>query len=121
MAKISLEERIARTQTKLARSKEEIKSLQRRMREAERKANTKRLIERGMILESLIDGAETLTNEEIRDVLTAALIPLESDNAAQDSNMKAPTSIIIIILRTFLDCVRRRPRCAGSVKGSSKQ
>ena len=35
----------------------------------ERKARTKRLIERGAILESLVYGADTFTNEQIKSFL----------------------------------------------------
>ena len=49
------------------------KQLIQKEKEAERKARTRRLIERGAIVESLIDGAEALTNEEIKAILTAAL------------------------------------------------
>ena len=121
MARNSLDERIAKAQAKQAQSKEKIRLLQQRMRAEERKAKTKRLIERGMIIESLIDGADALTNEEIRDILTDALIPIESENVAQDRHMEAPPPIIVIIMRTFLDCIRRRPRCKGSVKGTVKR
>ena len=38
-------------------------------KERERKARTKRLIERGAILESLIPEADTFTNEQIRAFL----------------------------------------------------
>lgn len=37
---------------------------------AERKARTRRLIERGAIVEGFIPDAETLTNDEIKTILT---------------------------------------------------
>ncbi len=42
------------------------KRLVQEQKEQERKDRTRRLIERGAILESLIDGAETFTNEQIK-------------------------------------------------------
>ncbi len=38
-------------------------------KEADRKARTKRLIERGAILESLVSGAASLTNDQIKAFL----------------------------------------------------
>ena len=38
----------------------------------ERKARTRRLIERGAIAESFVDNAETLTNDEFKAVLSRA-------------------------------------------------
>ncbi len=38
-------------------------------KQADRKARTKRLIERGAILESLISGADTFTNDQIKAFL----------------------------------------------------
>ncbi|GHU57239.1 hypothetical protein AGMMS49975_22360 [Clostridia bacterium] len=61
------------TTEKITRVEEEIKQLEnarkkliQQQKEQERKARTSRLINRGAILESLIDGAETLTNEQIK-------------------------------------------------------
>jgi len=56
-------------------------------KEAERKARTKRLIERGAILESLIDGAETLTNEQIKAFLFKTV---QSDYARRILNGMKP-------------------------------
>lgn len=66
-------ERIAETKDKITQYENQMKQLIQKQKDAERKARTKRLIERGAILESLIDGAETFTNEQIKAVLTAAL------------------------------------------------
>ena len=72
MAK-TLNERIAETKEKISQYENQVKRLVQQQKEAERKARTRHLIERGAILESLIDRAETLTSEEIKAVLTAAL------------------------------------------------
>ena len=59
---ISIEEKI----TQLENRK---KKLVQKQKTDERKARTKRLIERGAILESLIDGAAELTNDQITHIL----------------------------------------------------
>ena len=64
---------------KIAKAEEEIRQLQNRKRkllnqkkDAERKARTHRLIERGAILESLLEKPEQYSNEQIKDVLEIA-------------------------------------------------
>jgi len=58
---------------KINQQQNQMKQLVQQQKEADRKVRTRRLIERGAILESLLDGAETLTNDEIKAILTAAL------------------------------------------------
>ncbi len=62
----------------IAKAEEEIKQLQNRRKKLlsqkkneERKARTHRLIERGAILESLLEEPERYTNEQIKHVLEA--------------------------------------------------
>jgi len=74
MAK-TYDERIAETKEKITQYENQYKRLLQQRKELERKARTRRLIERGAILESLIDGAETLTNEEIKAILERSLLP----------------------------------------------
>lgn len=69
----TIDQRIAETKEKISQYEKQIKQLVQKQREAERKARTHRLIERGALLESLLDGVESLTNEDIKAVLTAAL------------------------------------------------
>ena len=64
---------------KIAKAEEEIRQLQNRKRkllnqkkDAERKARTHRLIERGAILESLLEKPEQYSNEQIKDLLEIA-------------------------------------------------
>ena len=64
----------------IAKAEEEIRQLQNRRRkllnqkkDEERKARTHRLIERGAILESLLEEPEQYTNEQIKHVLEAVL------------------------------------------------
>jgi len=72
MAKTQIE-RIAGIEAEIKQLENRRKKLLQQQKEQERKVRTRRLIERGAILESLLDGAETLTNEEVKAVLSAAL------------------------------------------------
>ena len=72
MAKTQIE-RIAGIEAEIKQLENRRKRLLQQQKEQERKVRTRRLIERGAILESLLDGAETLTNEEVKTVLSAAL------------------------------------------------
>jgi len=72
MAKTQIE-RIAGIEAEIKQLENRRKRLLQQQKEQERKVRTRRLIERGAILESLLDGAETLTNEEVKAVLSAAL------------------------------------------------
>jgi len=66
-------ERISNIQVQIQQLENERKRLMQFQKEAERKARTKRLIERGAILESLISGAENLTNEQVKYFLAQVL------------------------------------------------
>lgn len=64
----------------IAKAEEEIRQLQNRKKKLlnqkkaeERKARTHRLIERGAILESLLEQPERYSNEQIKDLLETAL------------------------------------------------
>ena len=64
----------------IAKAEEEIKQLQNRKRKLlnqkkaeERKIRTHRLVERGAILESLLEQPEQYTNEQIKGLLETAL------------------------------------------------
>ena len=67
--------KITEQQKQLENRKKELLS---RQREEERKKRTKRLIERGAILESLIDNAETFTNEQIQAFWLIRLQPTQT-------------------------------------------
>jgi hypothetical protein len=62
-------ERIAATREKISQYENQMKQLLQKQKAQERKERTLRLIERGAILESLIDGADSLTNEQIKTLL----------------------------------------------------
>ncbi|MGL5514510.1 MAG: DUF3847 domain-containing protein [Sporomusa sp.] len=81
--------------TKIEKTKMEIRQLENRAKrltqahsQLERKARTRRLIQRGAILESFIPDAETMTNEQIQSILLAAFhttAAIEALKKARDS------------------------------------
>jgi len=98
----SFDEKIENINGNIEATEKEIRQLENKAKrltgahsQLERKARTRRLIERGAILESLIPEAETLTNEQIQSVLlaafhtTAAVEALKKarDSAATDSSL----------------------------------
>ena len=62
-------EKIESIQTQIQQLENERKRLMQQQKEQERKDRTKRLIERGAILESLIPDAATFSNEQIKAFL----------------------------------------------------
>lgn len=68
MAKTT-EEKIESVQEQIRQLENQKKRLMQEEKERERKARTKRLIERGAILESLIPEADAFTNEQIKAFL----------------------------------------------------
>ena len=69
----NINEQIEKTDEKIKQLENRKKELLSKQREEERKKRTKRLIERGAILESLIDNAETFTNEQIQAFLVETI------------------------------------------------
>ena len=65
-----LDERIAETKVKISQYENQVKQLAQRQKEAERKARTRRLIERGAILEAFLPEPESLSNEQIKELLS---------------------------------------------------
>jgi len=72
-SKYTLTEQIERAKEDIRQETNKLKLLNQKQKEQERKDRTRRLIERGAIVESLIDGAETLDNERIKTILQTAL------------------------------------------------
>ena len=62
-------EQIESIKSEIAQLENKRKRLLQEQKEQERKARTKRLIERGAILESLLNGADKLTNEQVKTFL----------------------------------------------------
>jgi hypothetical protein len=86
MAKTAAE-KIAEAQEKIAQYENQVKKIKQQQKETDRKARTKRLIERGAILESLIPGADALTNDQIKAFLEKTI---QSDYARRAlANLKA--------------------------------
>ena len=78
--KKSLTEQLEKAKTELRQGENHVKQLLQKENILLRKERTRRLIERGAILENLIDNAAALTNEQIKRLLQSAL----STTAAQD-------------------------------------
>ena len=72
-SKIPLNEQIATIKTEIRQNENHIKMLLQKKTHAERNARTRRLIERGAILESVVYQAESLTNEQLKQLLRLAL------------------------------------------------
>jgi len=65
----TLDDRIAETKAKITQYENQVKRLTQRQTEAERKARTRRLIEWGALLESFLAEPETLSNEQVKEIL----------------------------------------------------
>jgi uncharacterized coiled-coil DUF342 family protein len=73
LTKEELNANIEKAKNEIRQGENLIKQLTCQCSQMERKARTRRLIERGAIAESLIDGAEALTNEQFKTLLSAGL------------------------------------------------
>jgi Skp family chaperone for outer membrane proteins len=88
----SLNEQIENAKAKIQQEQNKHKQLIQKKNEQDRKARTRRLIERGAMLESVIEGAETRTNEQIMSLLQKAFgvaAVRESANAVHSGNANA--------------------------------
>ena len=65
----NIDEQIAKKQAQINQLTNKKKRLISEQKQAERKKRTKRLIERGAILESVIGNAEELSNEQLQTLL----------------------------------------------------
>jgi len=65
----TLNERITETQEKIGQYENQVKRLIQQQKQAERKARTRRLIERGALLESFLAEPEALSNEQVKEIL----------------------------------------------------
>ena len=65
----NIDEQIAKTQAQINQLTNKKKRLISEQKQAERKKRTKRLIERGAILESVISSAEDFSNEQLQTLL----------------------------------------------------
>lgn len=69
----SYEEKISNIDLEIEQLKNRKREITQRHKAEERKARTKRLIERGAILESLIPSSDTLSNDDVKQILSYAL------------------------------------------------
>lgn len=69
----SYEEKISNIDLEIEQLKNRKREITQRHKAEERKARTKRLIERGAILESLIPASDMLTNDDVKQILSYAL------------------------------------------------
>jgi hypothetical protein len=90
-------------QSELAKRRQldnQIKRLQQQQKADERKALTKRLIERGAIVESLIENPADLTNEQFKALIANALalrepaFPAKRKNSAPAEKENIPVTAI---------------------------
>ena len=65
----NIDEQIAKTQEQIKQLTNKKKRLISEQKQTERKKRTKRLIERGVILESVIGNAEDFSNEQLQAIL----------------------------------------------------
>lgn len=92
----SINNRIERTTKEIHQLENRAKRLEQSQSQLERKARTRRLIERGAILESLISEAETLTNEQIQFILSAAFHTTAATNALKKVRDSAATDSSLV-------------------------
>ena len=69
----NINEQIQKTQQQIDELTNKKKKLLSKQKNEERRKRTKRLIERGAILESVIGNAEDFSNEQIKDILIKIL------------------------------------------------
>ena len=90
-----LNEQIAKAKEDIRQHENKVKQLVQKQKEQERKERTRRLIERGAILESLIDEPTAITNEQIKTLLQSVLTSAaarEKLNAFHTANAAANTA-----------------------------
>jgi hypothetical protein len=86
MARKTTQERIQAELDRKQQIQNSIAKLQQQQRAEERKARTKRLIERGAIVESLINGSPDMTAEQFYKVVTAAFATKNKGFNGKQSN-----------------------------------
>ncbi|MEG1926307.1 MAG: DUF3847 domain-containing protein [Ruthenibacterium sp.] len=104
MTKTKLE-KIAGIEEQILQLENQRKLLLQKQKEDDRKARTKRLIERGAILESLISGADAMSNKQVQDILAAAL------------SGKAAAQVATFVPAGGVTAPHEAPRVAEEVEG----
>jgi hypothetical protein len=85
-------EKITGIEEQIERLKNRQRELTQKHKAQERKERTRRLIERGAIAESLIDGAEEMTNDQFKASIEKALRPYPKSEVAAQTSGTADTS-----------------------------
>ncbi len=96
-------ERIADTKERIEQYEKQMKQLLQRQKKQEQRERTHRLIERGAILESLIPGAVSFTNEQIKLFLEKTI---QTGATAAEPGASAPTP-------------QAAPNAAGAAQGAA--
>jgi len=97
MARKTTAEKLAEVNAEMNELKNEKKQLLQKHKVEECKARTKRLIDRGAILESMIDGAAELTNDQIAIILQRTVgssvgVKIVAEMKSQGSDVSASES-----------------------------
>ena len=87
---------IAKTENEIRQLKNKEKQLIQEHSQLARRVRTRRLIERGAILESLLLEAEKLTNEQIKSILIAAFHTTAAANVLQKAREDAATQSSLV-------------------------
>ena len=95
----NIDEQIAKTQAQINQLTNKKKRLISEQKQAERKKRTKRLIERGAILESVIGNSEDFSNEQLQTLLIE-IFSSESVRA-KVKNLREHTSQSRILCKLF--------------------
>jgi secreted Zn-dependent insulinase-like peptidase len=112
-------ERIASIEEQITQLKNRQRELMQKSKLHERKARTRRLIERGAIVESLINGADALTNEQFKSFMEKILITdqarrvvAETKSRVEDKHERAH------IESEVLDGNEPAPKITGAASGN---
>ena len=95
MARKTTEERLAKIRERKKQIKNEEKLLIQKHKTEERKVRTRRLIERGAILESLIENATELTNDQITTILKRTVGSSYGEKIIAEVKSKTEKSVIV--------------------------
>jgi predicted DNA-binding helix-hairpin-helix protein len=85
----SLAEQIEDAKTQIKQEQNWVKELIQKKNIQDRKLRTRRLIERGAMLESVIVGADTLSNDQIMSLLHKAFVTNSNANTIPDNNTRS--------------------------------
>lgn len=102
-AKLSIEEKIKIKEEKLRQGTNELKLLNKKLKEENRKKRNKRLIEKGAVFESIFKTTTTFTKDEFYELIAYAsilddfkikIMEIEETKKDKEKNIKDDNSII---------------------------